>query len=76
MNETILQFGAGNFLRAFADLIIDQANRNPATALGRIVVVQSTGAERAEALNRAGGRYHVALQGFSEGRTVDETEIW
>jgi len=74
MQETILQFGAGNFLRAFADLIIDQANRNSATAVGRIVVVQSTGAERAEALNRAGGRYHVALQGFSDGRIVDETE--
>ena len=74
MQETILQFGAGNFLRAFADLIIDQANRDPATALGHIVVVQSTGAERADALNRAGGRYHVALQGFSGGRVVDETE--
>lgn len=74
MNETILQFGAGNFLRAFADLIIDQANRNPATVVGRIVVVQSTGAERAEALNRASGRYHVALQGFSHGQIVDETE--
>ena len=74
MTETILQFGAGNFLRAFADLIVDQANRNPATVVGRIVVVQSTGAERAEALNRAGGRYHVALQGFSRGHVVDETE--
>lgn len=74
MNETILQFGAGNFLRAFADLFIDQANRNPATALGRIVVVQSTGMARAEALNRVGGRYHVALQGFVGGKVIDETE--
>jgi tagaturonate reductase len=74
MNERILQFGAGNFLRAFADLIIDQANRNPDTALGRIVVVQSTGMARAEALNRVGGRYHVALQGFLGGKVVDETE--
>jgi len=74
MNETILQFGAGNFLRAFADLIIDQANRSPSTALGRIVVVQSTGRARAEALNRVGGRNHVALQGFLAGQVVDETE--
>jgi tagaturonate reductase len=74
MNETILQFGAGNFLRAFADLIIDQANRTPTTALGKIVVVQSTAAARAEALNQVGGRYHVALQGFLEGKVVDETE--
>lgn len=75
MSETILQFGAGNFLRAFVDLFVAQANRDAATALGRIVVVQSTGPERADALNRAGGRYHVAIQGFHDGRVVDETEV-
>lgn len=74
MNETILQFGAGNFLRAFVDLFVDQANRNPETALGRIVVVQSTGAERAARLNQAQGHYHVALQGFDSGKVVDATE--
>ena len=75
MSETILQFGAGNFLRAFVDLFVAQANRDAATALGSIVVVQSTGPERAEVLNRVGGRYHVAIQGFHEGRVVDETEV-
>jgi len=70
----ILQFGAGNFLRAFADLFIDQINRDPSSAVGPVVVVQSTGKERAEALNRAGGRYHVAIQGFRDGAVVDETE--
>jgi tagaturonate reductase len=64
----ILQFGAGNFLRAFVDLFVSQ------TGFDEIVVVQSTGIERAEALNRAGGKYHVAIQGFSEGRVIDETE--
>lgn len=75
MSDTILQFGAGNFLRAFVDLFVAQANRNADSAIGKIVVVQSTGPERAEALNRAGGRYHVAIQGFHEGRVVDETEV-
>jgi tagaturonate reductase len=75
VSETILQFGAGNFLRAFVDLFIAQANREVASSIGKIVVVQSTGPERAEALNRAGGRYHVAIQGFHEGRVVDETEV-
>ncbi|WP_367870247.1 altronate dehydrogenase [Luteolibacter sp. Populi] len=64
----ILQFGAGNFLRAFVDLFVSQ------TGFDEVVVVQSTGIERAEALNRAGGRYHVAVQGFVEGRVIDETE--
>ena len=48
MSETILQFGAGNFLRAFVDLFVAQANRNPATAVGSIVVVQSTDRQRAD----------------------------
>ena len=74
MSETILQFGAGNFLRAFVDLFAEQANRQPETAVGRIVVVQSTGMERADRLNQAGGRYHVAIQGFRDGKVVDETE--
>ncbi|HRX54431.1 MAG TPA: hypothetical protein P5016_07960 [Verrucomicrobiales bacterium] len=69
-----LQFGAGNFLRAFADLFIDQLNRSPATSVGPVVVVQSTGKERVEALNRAGGRYHVAIQGYQAGRVVNDTE--
>ncbi len=71
----ILQFGAGNFLRAFVDLFAAQLNRDPATAVGPVVVVQSTGIERAEALNRAGGKYHVAVQGFQDGKVVDETEV-
>ena len=64
----ILQFGAGNFLRAFVDLFVSQ------TGFDKIVVVQSTGIERAAALNRAAGSYHVAIQGFSDGRVIDETE--
>ena len=64
----LLQFGAGNFLRAFVDLFVSQAG------FDRIVVVQSTGIERAEAINKAGGRYHVAVQGFMNGQVVNETE--
>ncbi|MCP5559527.1 MAG: altronate dehydrogenase [Verrucomicrobiaceae bacterium] len=70
----ILQFGAGNFLRAFADLFIDQANRDASTAVGPVVLVQSTGRERVDALNAAGCRYHVAIQGRLNGAVVDETE--
>lgn len=70
--ETVLQFGAGNFLRAFVDLFVEEANR--AGDFGKVVVVQSTGRERADALNAAGGRYHVALQGVENGVVVDRTE--
>ena len=51
--ETILQFGSGRFLRAFADLFIHQANQQ-GQAVGRVVIVQSTGDDRAGGLNAAG----------------------
>ncbi len=65
----ILQFGAGNFLRGFADLFAGELN--PPL---EVTVVQSTGTERAEALNRAGGNYHVAIRGFRDGAIIDETQ--
>jgi tagaturonate reductase len=71
--ETVLQFGAGRFLRAFADLFIDQANRQ-GQAVCRVVVVQSTGDERAGSLTRQGGRYHVVVRGLEGGAVVDRVE--
>jgi tagaturonate reductase len=71
--ETVLQFGSGKFLRAFADLFIDEANQG-GQAVGRVVVVQSTGDNRAEALNRQSGRYHVLVRGLANGVTVDRVQ--
>lgn len=71
--ETILQFGCGNFLRAFADLFIHQANE-AGQAVGRVVVVQSTAGARADLLNQCGGRYHVAVRGVDGGQTVDRVD--
>src|SRR5262249_11477337 len=71
--ETILQFGSGRFLRAFADLFIHQANQQ-GQSVGRVVIVQSTGGERAGGLNRPGGRYHVLVRGIERGVVVDRVE--
>ena len=71
MKETFLQFGTGNFLRAFADLFVAEENRAGREA-GLIVAVQSTGEERARALNAKGCRYHVAIRGMVDGSVVDE----
>ena len=70
----ILQFGAGNFLRAFVDLFVAQLDRETESSLGPVVVVQSTGRERADALNQAGGRYRVLVRGYQDGRMIDEVE--
>ena len=70
--ETILQFGSGKFLRCFADLFVHQLNATDQPA-GQIVVVQSTGADRAKLFNARQGRYHAAIRGLQAGRVVDET---
>jgi tagaturonate reductase len=71
--ETVLQFGAGNFLRAFADLFLHHANEQ-GQAVGRVVVVQSTGDARANLLNQTDGRYHVVVRGLENGQVVDRVE--
>src|SRR5437016_4380078 len=71
--ETILQFGSGKFLRGFADLFIHQANLD-GQRLGRVVVVQTTGEGRANALSDQGGRYHVAVRGLAGGQLIDRVE--
>ncbi len=70
VRRTILQFGTGKFLRAFADLFVHEMNQSGATA-GTVVVVQSTGSERTRQFYASGGRYHVAIRGLQEGREVD-----
>jgi tagaturonate reductase len=71
--ETIIQFGSGRFLRAFADLFIHQANLRGQN-IGRVVIVQSTGGDRAGGLNRQGGRYHVVVRGLENSAVVDRVE--
>jgi tagaturonate reductase len=68
--ESILQIGTGKFLRGFADFFIHQANQE-GQSIGRIVVVQSTGATRANFINRQAGRYHVLIRGLAGGATIE-----
>ena len=71
--ETVLQFGSGKFLRGFADLFIDEVNREGQN-VGRVVVVQTTGESRANLLNQQKGRYHVLIRGLDNGQVVDRVE--
>lgn len=71
--ETILQFGSGRFLRAFADLFIHHGNTQGQN-VGRVVIVQSTGDGRAGGLNAQQGKYHVVVRGFENGQVVDRVE--
>lgn len=71
--SVVLQFGTGKFLRAFADLFVHELNVEHAARGDRaeVVAIQSTGAGRAEAFRKAGGRYRVAIRGLHEGQRVD-----
>jgi len=69
--QTVLQFGTGRFLRAFADLFLHEVNqRHPETA--HVVALQSSGSQRAESFNRQGCRFHVAIRGLREGQRIDQ----
>ncbi len=71
-DESVLQFGSGRFLRAFADLFIHEA-RQSGQAIGRVVAVQSTGTGRARLFNDQNGRYRVHVRGIRDGRRIDKS---
>lgn len=71
MIESILQFGTGRFLRAFADCLIDEA-RKSGRYDGRIVMVASTPSGRAELLNNQKGRYTLWTRGHKQDELIDE----
>ncbi|MEE2658180.1 MAG: altronate dehydrogenase [Candidatus Latescibacterota bacterium] len=70
--ETILQFGGGNFLRAFVDVFLHDANVE-GQEVGLAVVITSTDSPRAQQINASRGAYHVHCRGRLEGVEVDET---
>lgn len=70
--ESVLQFGSGRFLRAFADLFIHEA-RASGQDIGRVVVVQSTGDGRARLFNGQNGRYRICVRGIRDGRRINES---
>lgn len=70
MPERIIQFGEGNFLRAFVDWII--YNMNQCTDFNSsVVVVQPIEHGMADWLNGQDGLYHVNLQGKENGQPVN-----
>lgn len=71
--ETILQFGAGRFLRAFIDRFVHQANESGQN-VGRIVVVQREADERGDLLNAGSDGYDVLVRGYQDGAKVERRE--
>lgn len=71
--EKILQFGEGNFLRAFADWMIDEANER-GDYQGSIVLCQPIGEfpHMSDMINSQDGIYTLAMRGIEHGEAVEK----
>ncbi len=73
MPEKIIQFGEGNFLRAFVDWIVWKMNQRT-DFNGSVVIVQPLAGGMVDWLNGQDCLYHVNLQGKENGQPVNTLE--
>ena len=74
--ERVLQFGEGNFLRAFTDAFIDVMNEK-AGFNSKVVICKPTASHSkvAAAINEQEGLYTLYLRGFQDGQKVNNKRI-
>ena len=72
--ERIVQFGEGNFLRAFANWMIHEMNKRVNFDAG-VVVVQPINQGLIKTLNEQDGLYTLYLNGIRNGKAISEHEI-
>ena len=72
--EKILQFGEGNFLRAFVDYWFDVSNEK-AGFNGKAVLVQPIAPGLAKLINEQEGLYTLYLRGRENGEKVDRKRV-
>ena len=72
--DKVIQFGEGNFLRAFVDWIIWNLDKK-AGFNGGVVVVQPIEKGMVDMLNDQDGLYHLNLQGIDKGAAVDSIDL-
>lgn len=72
--ERIIQFGEGNFLRAFANWMIHEMNKQ-ANFDGGVVAIQPINQGLIKMLNHQDGLYTLYLNGIKNGEAISEHEI-
>ncbi len=72
--EKVMQFGEGNFLRAFVDDFIDIANEK-AGFNGKVLLVQPIAQGLTDLINAQEGLYTLYLRGSEKGKKVDEKRV-
>lgn len=70
----ILQFGTGNFLRAFIEPIVQELNK-VADFNGSIVIAQSTAGSTAQKINEQDGLYTLITQGIENNELINQSDI-
>ena len=72
--EKVMQFGEGNFLRAFVDDFFDIANEKTGWN-GKVVLVQPIAQGLTELINAQEGLYTLYLRGSEKGVKVDDKRV-
>ncbi len=72
--EKVLQIGEGNFLRAFADWMIDRAN-TAGIFDGSVVLCQPIESGMADMINAQDGIYTLLMRGINNGRIIKQAEV-
>ena len=74
--ERVLQFGEGNFLRAFAEDFLDQMNEKTGFN-GKVVLVQPRGGhpDAADRFTEQDGLYTLILRGRENGKPVERRRV-
>ena len=68
-----IQFGEGNFLRAFVDYCIQSLNEKT-SFFGRVDVIQPLPNGMINELKNQKGKYHLFLEGVIAGRNIREKQ--
>ncbi|MFC7339259.1 tagaturonate reductase [Haloferula chungangensis] len=72
--ERVIQFGEGNFLRAFVDWMIQRMNQT-VDFNSSVAIVQPIEQGLADLINKQDGLYHLVLEGMKDGQVVKESEL-
>ncbi|MBE6407394.1 MAG: tagaturonate reductase [Lentisphaerae bacterium] len=74
MPVKVVQFGEGNFLRAFIDWMIDEMNRKVGFN-GSVQIIQPLDKGLSDMINAQDGLYTLILRGIADGKLVEDTRV-
>ena len=70
----VVQYGEGNFLRAFVDYLINKMNKEAGFNAG-VAVIQPLAGGMISVLNEQDGLYNLFMKGIKQGKEIQENEL-